>query len=63
MAKWARNPPSWTRVKLFFGIAVLCLALYAVERWIDLAHVQRIQALRTRILDELQAIAPRLAGR
>ena len=34
MARWARNPPSEGRVKLVLGIVVLCLALFAIERFI-----------------------------
>ncbi|WP_425038863.1 hypothetical protein [Primorskyibacter sp. S187A] len=34
MAKWARRPPSDARVKLVFGILVLCVILFAIERWI-----------------------------
>ena len=32
MAIWARRPPSERRVKLVFGVIVLVLALFAVER-------------------------------
>ncbi len=31
---WARNPPSAKRVKFMASIVVLCLILFAVERWI-----------------------------
>ncbi|UWQ09173.1 hypothetical protein K3X41_06205 [Aliiroseovarius crassostreae] len=31
MSRWARNPPSEKRVKLFLTVLVLCLALFAVE--------------------------------
>lgn len=34
MAKWARHPPSARRVKLVLGIAGVCLALVAVERFV-----------------------------
>jgi hypothetical protein len=33
MARWARRPPSPSRVKLVFGVIALCLALYGVERF------------------------------
>lgn len=33
MARWARNPPSWARVKLVVGVVLCCLALFAIE-WI-----------------------------
>lgn len=32
MARWARHPPSWGRVKLVVAVVVLCLLLVAVER-------------------------------
>ena len=31
MAQWARNPPSWGRVKLVVGAVLLCFVLYGVE--------------------------------
>ncbi|MBU2982293.1 hypothetical protein KO498_10790 [Lentibacter algarum] len=34
MAKWARRPPSKSRVKLVFVVLVLCLSIAAVERFI-----------------------------
>ncbi|CUH53544.1 hypothetical protein [Shimia marina] len=34
MSRWARNPPSETRVKLVFGVILACLALVAIERFI-----------------------------
>ncbi|MBR9649813.1 hypothetical protein [Thalassovita aquimarina] len=34
MSKWARNPPSARRVRLVLLIIVICLVVYAVERWI-----------------------------
>ena len=34
MAKWAKHPPSEKRVKFFFAIVLICVAIYAVERWI-----------------------------
>jgi hypothetical protein len=43
MARWARNPPSWGRVKLVLGVVALCLALVLVEKsigWPDWATVQ-----------------------
>ncbi len=32
MAKWARRPPSWKRVRLYLVVIGLCLALFAWER-------------------------------
>ncbi|MDQ7071545.1 MAG: hypothetical protein Q9M48_12555 [Rhodobacterales bacterium] len=34
MARWARNPASAKRVRLVFGIVGICVALYAVERFL-----------------------------
>ncbi|EPX76061.1 hypothetical protein [Salipiger mucosus] len=34
MARWARNPPSPGRVKLVLAVVGICLALFAVERWV-----------------------------
>lgn len=34
MNKWARNPPSETRVKLVFGIVAACLVLVLIEKFI-----------------------------
>ena len=34
MAKWARHPPSDRRVKLVLAVIAICVAIYAVERWI-----------------------------
>lgn len=30
--RWARNPPSWGRVKFVVAIVLICLGLYAAER-------------------------------
>ncbi len=32
MAKWAKNPPGEKRVKLVFGVIVICLLIFALER-------------------------------
>jgi len=32
MARWARHPPSWSRVKLVVGVVALCLVLVVIER-------------------------------
>ena len=34
MARWARNPPSEGRVRLVLGIALVCIALFLIERFI-----------------------------
>jgi hypothetical protein len=31
MARWARNPPSWGRVKFVLGIILACLLLFGYE--------------------------------
>jgi hypothetical protein len=31
MARWSRKPPSAKRVKLFFVVLLLCLALFGIE--------------------------------
>ncbi len=31
MAQWARNPPSWGRVKLVLGVVAVCGALVGIE--------------------------------
>lgn len=31
MAQWARNPPSWGRVKLVAAVVALCLLLVGIE--------------------------------
>lgn len=36
MSHWARNPPSEKKVKFVFGIILLCLALFLIERYIGL---------------------------
>ncbi|MDX1782326.1 MAG: hypothetical protein R3256_13560 [Thalassovita sp.] len=34
MAKWVHRPPSEKRVRLVLTAIAICLAIYAVERWI-----------------------------
>ncbi len=47
MAKWARHPPSDSRVKLVLGILALCLVLFGIERligwpdWLTMANTPR----------------------
>jgi hypothetical protein len=33
-ARWARNPPSAARVKLVLAIIALCVAIFALERYV-----------------------------
>lgn len=43
MSRWARNPPSWGRVKLVLGIIAVCALLFVIERyvgWPDWATVE-----------------------
>lgn len=42
MARWARNPPSWARVKLVLGVIAICLAIFFYEKlfgWPDFLTV------------------------
>lgn len=34
MRRWVQHPPSAARVKLVLAVVAICLALYAIERWI-----------------------------
>ena len=34
--RWLQNPPSMSRVVLVVAVIAICLALFAVERWIGL---------------------------
>ncbi|MBE1293109.1 MAG: hypothetical protein GJ677_11515 [Rhodobacteraceae bacterium] len=34
MNKWARNPPSETRVKLVLGVVAACILLVLIEKFI-----------------------------
>jgi len=34
MRRWVQHPPSRGRVKLVLAVVAICLALYAIERWI-----------------------------
>ncbi|NNK15271.1 MAG: hypothetical protein HKP51_00025 [Sulfitobacter sp.] len=45
MSKWARNPPSATRVKLVFGIIAAAAIIWGIEWmgwWPDWATAERI---------------------
>ncbi len=33
-ARWARNPPSASRVKFVLAIIVVCIALYTIEHFV-----------------------------
>ncbi|MWD29486.1 hypothetical protein E0K89_018565 [Aquicoccus sp. SCR17] len=46
MSRWARNPPSWRKVLLVLAVIALCLALYAVERWIGWPDWMTAERLR-----------------
>jgi len=46
MSKWARNPPSAKRVKLVIGIVVICLILFAIERWIGVPEWLQMERMR-----------------
>ncbi|HHI70773.1 MAG TPA: hypothetical protein ENJ91_07205 [Rhodobacteraceae bacterium] len=49
MAKWARHPPSAKRVKLVIGVIVICLIIYAIERWIGVPDWLQLDVQRHRI--------------
>ncbi|WP_204115185.1 hypothetical protein [Shimia biformata] len=34
MARWGRNPPSEKRVALVFAVILICLGIFAVERFL-----------------------------
>ena len=36
MKRWVQNPPSARTVAVVFGVIAVCLALYALERWVGL---------------------------
>ncbi|EEW25969.1 hypothetical protein [Rhodobacter ferrooxidans] len=45
MARWARHPPSWGRVKLVAGVVAACLVLVVLEKfigWPDWLAVNRL---------------------
>ncbi len=50
MSKWARNPPSPARVKLFLAILAICLALggyeyfWGMPEW--LPKIEKIQRIK-----------------
>jgi len=46
MSKWARHPPSAKRVKLVIGIVVICLILFAIERWIGVPEWLQMERMR-----------------
>lgn len=46
MARWARNPPSQRRVILVLAVIALCLALFAIERWIGWPEALTAEKLR-----------------
>ena len=46
MSKWARKPPGEKRVKLVIGIIVICLILFAIERWIGVPDWMQMELPR-----------------
>ena len=46
MSKWARKPPGEKRVKLVIGIIVICLILFAIERWIGVPEWMQMELPR-----------------
>ncbi|MDF1718430.1 MAG: hypothetical protein P1U75_17425 [Antarcticimicrobium sp.] len=43
MRRWVQHPPSWGRVKLVLAVVAICLALYAIERWIGWPDALNLQ--------------------
>ncbi len=46
MARWARKPPSWSRVKLVVGVVLTCLVIVGLEYvwgWPAALTLQRIR--------------------
>ncbi len=50
MSRWARNPPSAGRVKLGLIVIGLCLALFAIERWVGWPDALSPESTRGRLL-------------
>lgn len=46
MARWARNPPSWGRVKLVVGVIAICLLVFSLERLLGWPDWLRVNSLR-----------------
>lgn len=46
MSRLARKPPSDTKVKLVIGIIMLCLILFAIERWIGVPDWMQMELPR-----------------
>jgi len=46
MSKWARKPPGDARVKLVIWIVVICLVLFAIERWIGVPEWMQVELPR-----------------
>ena len=50
MARLAKNPPSERRVKLVLAVVAICLALYAVERFIGWPDFLTLEQARGRFM-------------
>ena len=46
MARWARHPASWGRVKLVLGVIAACLALVAFEHFVGWPEALTVDRLR-----------------
>ena len=46
MSKWARRPPSEKRVKLVIGIVLICVILFAIERWFGVPQWLQMERMR-----------------
>ncbi|AKO96622.1 hypothetical protein MALG_01437 [Marinovum algicola DG 898] len=46
MSLWARRPPSARQVMLVLAVIAVCLAIYAVERWVGWPEALTAERLR-----------------
>ena len=43
MRRWVQHPPSPRKVKVVLAVIALCLALYAIERWLGWPEALQVQ--------------------
>ncbi|MCK8463567.1 hypothetical protein MUY35_06855 [Aliiroseovarius sp. S1339] len=48
MSKWARKPPSASRVRLVFAVIAICLVLVAIEKLFGTPDWMQLERLRFR---------------
>jgi len=41
--RWAKNPPSTQRIKLVFGVVLLCLVLVGIEKFIGVPEWMQLE--------------------